>query len=314
MASRNKTGKNQRDFLNQLGNTTMLDLAPVQEEKVVEKEMDSYLKKTDKQITHLPIDKLVPAPKEWNFFPKLEDDKFIQLKMSIMNNGILQALIVWEQDDGTWMILSGHNRVAANKEIIAEYSDCDHKFDYTTAPCIVYAHDEIDENKAREIIIDTNYIQRGQFKPKLRVLIIQMRMDLMKKQIDEKGRRIDKLAEDLGIKKSSIYEDIAIGTKLIPEIQELFYSGKLNRKAVLKFTNYVEDTQKELYDKYGDKMTSKNVMQLTKSMKMNSDFEKVFNDQGKQPMRTVSLEIPESEYEAFMEAFKKYKEARWGNK
>ena len=157
-----------------------------------------------------------------------------------------------------------------------------------------------------------NYIQRGQFAPQLRVLIVKHRMDLMKSQVDEKGRRIDQIENDLGIKKSAIYEDLQIGEKIIPEIQELYYDRKINRKAVLKFVHFMEPVQKALYEKYGDVMTSANVSRLKKSMRMDEEFEEVFNPRKKVPMKSLKLEIPEEHYDEFMQLYKDFVD-KWEN-
>ena len=134
----------------------------------------------------------------------------------------------------------------------------------------------------------------------------------MKSQVDEKGRRIDQIENDLGIKKSAIYEDLQIGEKIIPEIQELYYDRKINRKAVLKFVHFMEPVQKALYEKYGDVMTSANVSRLKKSMRMDEEFEEVFNPRKKVPMKSLKLEIPEEHYDEFMQLYKDFVD-KWEN-
>ena len=287
----------------------------LKDEAKAESDMQAYLKRANKEKTTLSIDLLDEAPPEWNFFPKLEPTKFLQLKMSIMNNGILTPIIVWEQENGRYMILAGHNRVRANLEILAEYADVENlSRDYQHVPVIIYGKDEIDEYKAKEIIIDTNYIQRGQFEPELRVLIVKNRMDLMKTQTDERGRRIDQIEQDLGIKKSAIYEDLQIGEKIIPELRQLYYDRKINRKAVLKFVHFMEPEQKKLYENYGSVMTSSNVSKLKKSMRMDDEFEEVFNPKVVVPMKTVKLEIPEEHYEEFMQLYSEFAASKWETK
>ena len=285
----------------------------LKEEKKAEADMKDYIERSNKEKENISIDLLDDAPPEWNFFPKLEHTKFLQLKMSIMNNGIFTPVIVWERENGRYMILSGHNRVNACKEILEEYGTIGLQRDYTHVPVTIYKKEELTEYKAREIIIDTNYIQRGQFEPKLRVLIIKHRMELMRTQVDEKGRRIDQIEKDLGIKKSAIYEDMQIGEKIIPELQELYYDRKINRKAVLKFVYFMEPIQRNLYEKYGSVMTSENVLKLKKNMTMDEEFESVFNPTEVQskPKKSVKLEIPEEYYDEFMELYKNFAVGKW---
>ena len=274
--------------------------------------MQAYISKENKTMSFLPIDVLDSAPDEWNFFPKLKHEKFQTLKMSIMNNGIWFPLLVWEKDNGRYMILAGHNRAEACREILAEYAGAPLQRDYKNLPVMIYGKDEIDSYKAQEIIIDTNYIQRGQFDPQMRVLIVKRRMELMKTQVDEKGRRIDQMEKDLGIKKSAIYEDLQIGEKIIPELQELYYNRQINRKAVLKFVYFMEPLQKELYEKYGKEMTSANVSRIKKNMRMMDEFERVFHpDTNAANLKTVKVDIPEAYYEDFMKMYKEFASGKW---
>lgn len=309
-----KKGMNRAGIMSQLSAVgAKAEQEMLKDEKKADADMKDYIEKANKERESLPIELLDNAPSEWNFFPKLEHTKFLQLKMSIMNNGIFTPVLVWEKGNGRYMILSGHNRVNACKEIIKEYGTIGLRRDYMHIPVMIYKKDELTEYKAREIIIDTNYIQRGQFEPKLRVLIIKNRMELMRTQVDEKGRRIDQIERDLGIKKSAIYEDLQIGEKIIPEIQELYYDRKINRKAVLKFVYFMEPVQKHLYDKYGSVMTSQNVLKLKKNMTMDEEFEAVFNPTETQakPKKSVKLEIPEEYYDQFMELYKNFAIGKW---
>ena len=67
---------------------------------------------TGMDIFQLELDKLKAAPKEWNFYVPLNDNKMSELIESIIDNGLLNPIIVWENDND-YMILAGHNRVKA---------------------------------------------------------------------------------------------------------------------------------------------------------------------------------------------------------
>lgn len=249
-----------------------------QSQKAQDKIMEDYIVRTQKEKTEIDIHLLDDAPRDWNFFPALEPDKMLQLKMSIMSAGVLNPIIVWEKDNGRYMILAGHNRVQASREIIEEYKGSPLSRDYSKIPAIVYAKDEIDADKAQEIIIDTNYIQRGDMPPRLRVMVIRARVKLLRAQKDERGATIDQLIKDLGLKKTAIYEDIQLGTKIIEPLRELYFDGKISRRAVLKFAMFSEDLQDWIYTNFADKLTTARICQLRAGMKLREEIAAVFQD------------------------------------
>lgn len=241
--------------------------------------MAAYIERTKKDKETLSLDLLDDAPKTWNYFPALSKEKMLQLKMSIMSMGVLTPIIVWAKEDGRYIILAGHNRVQACREILEEYKGLEHAFDYAHIPAIVYQKDEITEAKAREIIIDTNYIQRSDMSPKLRVETIKARKELLESQKDERGATIGQLMEELNLNRTTVYEDLLIGTKVIPPLQDLYFDGKINRRAVLKFSMYTEDIQDWMYENYPSKLTSARICQLTKKLKRKDEIAAVFEDE-----------------------------------
>ena len=106
-------------------------------------------------VTMINIGDLHDAPEQWNFYRPLPEDKFCELIYSIVQNGLLHPIVVWEREDG-YMILAGHNRVRAYRALkeVAESTQ------YDEIPAIIKARNQIDENKAQEIIIDTNWVSR----------------------------------------------------------------------------------------------------------------------------------------------------------
>jgi ParB family chromosome partitioning protein len=66
---------------------------------------------TGMDIFLIELDKLKEAPSDWNFYSPLSEKKMEELIESIKSNGLLHPLVVWEQDDGNYIVLSGHNRL-----------------------------------------------------------------------------------------------------------------------------------------------------------------------------------------------------------
>lgn len=265
----------------------------------------------EKNITYIDINSLHPAPGDWNFFPQISEPKMLEMIFSILENGLFNPIIVWEQEDGC-MILSGHNRVEAYKRIIMKYGDAPDfdKEEYKTIPAIVFKKEEIDENKAREIIIDTNYIQRGEDK-KLMPQIIKNRLDIVKNRKDIKGNTIDIVAEELGLSRTKIYEDQLIANRIIPELNELFFDNTIKKKSLLRFAWFNKEIQEWIYDSFRDDITDENVMKLKKHMDKDS-IEKCFENDGVK-MVTVYIKIPEEFRDEFKEMASEWIEEKTRN-
>lgn len=229
---------------------------------------DNIVKESSKSIVDVDIDKLYSAPSDINFFPPISEDKMLEMMFSILDNGLFHPIIIWEKDnDGRYMILAGHNRVEAYKRIIEEYKDEEgfNVNDYKKIPSIIYNSDEIDERKAKEITIDTNYVQRQDDK-QLMPTIVKNRMDIVRNRKDIKGRTIDIVASELGLSRTKVYEDHVIAENIIPEFQELYYNGELRKKPVLRFNWFSKETQRWMYETYGDYINNKTVSRIKKGM------------------------------------------------
>lgn len=246
----------------------------------------------NKPVTYLPIHSLQPAPNDWNFFPSISPSKMLEMMFSIQENGLFNPIIVWEKEDG-YMILSGHNRVEAYKRIISEYQDTEgfNREDYEKIPAIVFSENEIDENKAKEIIIDTNYIQRENDR-RLMPIIVENRIDIVKNRKDKKGRTIEIVAKELGLSRTKVYEDFLIAERIIPELSEMFFDGTISKKALLKFSSFGKILQKELYEKYKDEITTDKCMKLKKTM-TKEEIKELFKKKDSGKIITMQVRVPE---------------------
>ncbi len=272
--------------------------------------MGEIAEKGKKKISHVDIDKMVDAPEEWNKYPRLKDtqaEKYLELKMSIYEKGIEEPLILWERPGGKYMILAGHNRHDISSEIIQECRE-EPGFDedkYRYPACIVYAVDELSEDQARGVIDDTNlYRDFSKLPQKVKIEIIKSRMDVYKRRRYSKGERIDQLAKELGIKKTAIYENLSISENVYAPLQELYYDGRLKRKAILKFTYFDGDTQQWIYENFNDRITEAKVNALKKNMNRDA-IANVFNTEA-QGIKKLTVEIPTDRVEEFREMFDKW--------
>lgn len=182
----------------------------------------------DSYEQNIPLAKLVPAPEVWNFFPHWNNEQIAELMENISVYGQLSPALVWEQTDGTFMILGGHNRFQAIKNLhdmfASEYPEEAQL--YTAMRCNVYAHNTLDEVEARKIIIFDNTIRRENSKNIMRRSIINMNQ-LMKetrtaKKIGQRRVRIkEQIAEVMDISPRTVTGIVAL-RNLIPEFWPLF--------------------------------------------------------------------------------------------
>lgn len=103
-------------------------------------------KKTTHEVRGINIKDIVPNPKNFYHIGDLTE-----LKASILNDGVQQNLVVTPMGDGKYMIVSGHRRRQAVKELLAEGEDVD-----PMLPCKI----ETDSDAAERLLPDTNSTAR----------------------------------------------------------------------------------------------------------------------------------------------------------
>ena len=114
---------------------------------------------TEKEI---PISQLVPW--ENQPFKMYSDFKMNELVESIRENGLLSRIIVSPATDGKYRIIAGHNRVEACR-----------RAGFTAVPSIVK---DVDENRAKLIMADTNLCQRTELLPSERAFAYKAQQEL----------------------------------------------------------------------------------------------------------------------------------------
>lgn len=157
----------------------------------------------------IPIEQLIP----WENQPfKMYDDfKLNELAESIKENGLLSRIIVHPINDKLFRIIAGHNRVEACR--IAGMS---------SVPSIVKS--DIDDNRAKLIMVDTNLCQRMEFLPSERAFAYKTQQDALIALGSTRTTR--DIADKYGESKRTIQRYIAC-TRLIPELMDLLDDGKI---------------------------------------------------------------------------------------
>jgi len=258
-------------------------------------------------LEFIDIELMDDAPPDWNDYARLKDEqpeKYIEVKLSIYEYGVLQSLLLMRKADGRYMILAGHNRRDICKEIIFESKDTPN-FDinkYKFVPCTV--RDEMDKKTAINLIDDTNYSQRDYalLSKEQKARTTTRRMQVLKEKRYSRGESIEQLARDLNVKKSTIYDNLAIANKVIKPIQELYFKGILAHNAVLKYAHFSRATQEWIFDNYGDQINT----EISKRLKKNMTDEQIKDifETNREKMKRITFLIPEDRTEEIREMVK----------
>jgi len=207
-----------------------------------------------KDIHFMPISvyQMIDAPKDWNRYPRIKDisiEKYLELKASIAANGVLDYLILWDQGNGQYMIIAGHNRKDICVELCEDYPDSKDK--YEKPICYVYGPNELDENKARILIQDTNIHRPENLIPKRTLMeILDDRIELTMQNKTPKGEDVITLAEKMGIKSSKLYELLKIRQSLLQPLKELYFDSKVAEKQAVLLASLEGEEQRYIIDNY----------------------------------------------------------------
>lgn len=221
---------------------------------------------TGMDIFQLELDKLKAAPNEWNFYTPLNDNKMSELIESIIDNGLLNPIIVWEQDHD-YMILSGHNRVKAYSMIYEQTGNEKYKKIYA----YIKKKNEINQDEARTIIIDTNFVQRQlSTAEKTKSIVIKYNQLGRKKRNSGGETTAGIIAKQYNLKERQIYNYYKLNN-LIPGFMERIDNGTLSIKCGLKLAAIDPALQKNIYNNYNDVIDNNKI----KNLNINADKEEI---------------------------------------
>jgi len=256
---------------------------------------------TEDAIKKIDLGKLIKAPKEWNFYAKLNDDKMKELLESILNNGLLYAIIVWKQLDGKYMILAGHNRVEAFT-MIALHLGLE---EYKEIPAIIYEFDDLDENKARQIIIDTNWVQRELSAIEKSTSIVQKYELISNDKTLVQGKRVrEVLAEEFNISGRQVQNYYALNN-LISPFKNFVQEGRLSIKVGAKVSVFSEETQQWMYDEFGQLLNNKVLMHVKTDM-TRSELEEIFAPKNTIIKKVIKVDVSEENYKEYKALLKEW--------
>jgi len=217
------------------------------------------------QVKELDIDLLDNSP--LNFFSKLSDSKFNELKSSIADLGVLNPILV-RPNNGRFDILAGRNRVDACKDL-----------GLLKVPSIIK---NVNDDDAEEIISDTNVAQRDDLKP----LEIAKAYEIKARQIGkrqgqksesgEKFNYLEKVGEEFKVSGVTVSRYLRLNN-LIPEFKEKLDNEEIAPNTGFELGLVDEKTQRNLLDII-EKSSEPAELLKSKAAKV---VKKAFNDKNK---------------------------------
>ena len=211
----------------------------------------------------IPRELLIPAPEEWNFFPKASDDKIREISESIRHYGLFHNITVWAQEDGKYMILGGHTRVACFDFLASPESGEEDTGKWTKIPALVYDKDQISATDAQRIVIVSNTDQR-----EISVAVrskAYMNLFQLEREKAFYGSRFDPLlsaAAQVKTSKTVFFRYLSL-LKLIPELQEEVSLNNMTLMAGYHISFLPQPLQQYIYDeKIYEKITTQTAAQL----------------------------------------------------
>ena len=210
-------------------------------------------------IKNINIDLLVPS--EENIPPLTKMDELIE---DIEEHGLYHNLLVKENEEGKYKIISGHRRYKALLELGIK-----------DVPCKI-----IDKNipdvDVQIMMIQANITTRDEDEVTKRKQIV--RLEELLKQKKKNGEKIkgkirDRVGEVFNINGSQVQKYTQVDKKLIPELQELLDTKQITLSKAYNFSSYSEEQQLEIYNLIIENLDNKDqvIKELSNELSKKSD-------------------------------------------
>ena len=255
------------------------------------------------KIEHIKFDLLEPNPK--NVYDVTSVDN---LKISIALLGVQQNLVVYKRDNGKFRILTGGRRYEAVKQLNRENEE-----QIETLPCLVCDLNKIKLNmtiqeKEEYLIRATNETQRNKSDfEKMTEIVSQIEFyKKLKEKQNLQGRLVELVASELETSKSQVQRYEKIYKNLIAEYMSLFKSNLVNYSTAVELSNATADEQKNLYLRFRENVTVKDIKNLINPPKPKKEKAKILKIE--YSLITEYIENEENAVEEIIEALKLCKE------
>ena len=200
----------------------------------------------NENVEYLKIEQLVPFPD--HPFKVMENEDLDVLINSIRDHGITSPLLVWETDNGQYILLSGHRRATASELLSFDNEGFD------VVPCIIYRGITLEE--ATIIMVDEN-ARREKLLPSEKAWAYRMKLEAMKRRAGRPSKDENcatmlhnfekaRTREVIGEAQGESGEQVRLYIRLTYLIKDLLYyvdNGKLGFRSATQLSYLSEDEQ-----------------------------------------------------------------------
>ena len=206
----------------------------------------------NENVEYLKIAQLEPFPNH-PFKVEADDDLNILIQ-SIKDHGVTSPILVWEKENGQYIVLSGHRRATASEMLSFD----DERF--AEIPCIIYRGITLEE--ATIIMVDEN-ARREKLLPSEKAWAYRMKLEAMKRKAGrpshdencvpmahnfEKAKTRELIGEARGESGDQVRRYIRL-THLIADLLRYVDDNKLGFRAGVELSYLKEDEQIALLQK-----------------------------------------------------------------
>jgi len=274
------------------------------------------------------VNLLKEHPRNGEFFDDIQGQAWQDFLESVKTSGIITPLIVTRNEDETYTVISGSQRLRAAKELGLQ-----------EVPCEVRTYKDRDgitkEDWILKDLIETNLRQRGKGNLNdlklAKCLVELMRIYGIKRGGDRKSELVnssyqtDKMSDStIEFSQSYLAELIGISERqlrritklnnLIPEIQQLIEEGKLSTTEGIQLAALDEEVQRKLYYALGEdinKMTAEQIRKIKEESEesIKKLVEEINNLRRELQSREYMLKLKEEEISRKESLIKQYEAA-----
>ncbi len=196
----------------------------------------------------------------YQFYSEEEEGIVLLAEMILADGGITQNLIIRKHDADSYEIVAGHRRTLAAKYISEEL----HMAGYELLPCIITT---ISEVKARFQVISSNqYRTKTSFEIMKEIEELKYLMSNYPEEFEpHTGRMVDRLAAQMGMKRTTVGEYLTISSNLGEQGREAFEKGTIEKSAAVALASLEEKEQEELIQ--ANIVTHKEIKKLKENKK-----------------------------------------------
>ena len=190
-------------------------------------------------MQRIDIELMDTASNYWNYMPLPNKTEMIELITSIENVGLINPIVLLQEESGLYTILCGRSRYLALCFLYANNPLDKYKYPM----CFVLDSKKVDEHFIRALMIDSNFNYR-KIPQRTFIKMILERFSILKrsKQFRNDLNIAERLSEEFSMSTSSVYNYLSL-SKLSEEIMTLLLEGRISLQVGRAFARVEPDIQ-----------------------------------------------------------------------